>query len=170
METIAVYSEPIIRTYGFNLKENLFLCRLTLRLENLGSWGRELQDLADLSVNFHLVWSCPQKPEEIKFFLLCDDEYRKDITGFINRKKVIEISEQIKCEAGMELIYFQGPHFGDRHGIADFTLATLSKQKIPIKAMACSGSAVYLVFEKLNGVKAKAILSNAFEIPKSKYR
>lgn len=165
METIAVYFEPVIRTYGFNLKENLFLCQLTFKTKNLGSWGRKLRALAKLSVNFHLVWACPLKLGEIKFFLLCDDECRDDVIKFIKNQKISEISEYIQCESAMELIYFQGPHFGDRYGIADFTLAALHQQKIPIKAMACSGAAVYLVFSHFQGTKAKAALSNAFEVP-----
>lgn len=170
METIAVYFEPKVRTYGFNLKEKLLLCELTIGSESLGAWGRELQSLAESSTNFHLVWSCPGKMGEIKFFLLCDDEYGHEISSFINRWKILEIVEHVKCESLVELIYFQGPHFGDRHGIADFTLSALSKQKIPLKAMACSGAAVYLVFPHSQGVKAKAVLSDAFDIPKDKNR
>ena len=87
METIAVYFEPKVRTYGFNLKEKLLLCELAIRSESLGAWGGELQSLAESSAKFHLVWSCPGRMGEIKFFLLCDDEYRDEITRFINRQK-----------------------------------------------------------------------------------
>ena len=165
METIAVYYESKIRTYGFNLKKEILLCELTIRSESIGSWGKELQSLAASSTFFHLVWACSGKLGEIKFFLLCDDVYGDKINDFIQSQKELKIVQSAQCEASMELIYFQGPHYGDRYGIADFTLKALLQHQIPPKAITCSGAAVYLVFPKTLGVKAKVVLSSAFEVP-----
>jgi hypothetical protein len=168
METIAVYFESTLRTYGFNLKEGLLLCQSTIPYESLGFWGKELQTLAASSQYFHLVWACPGKLGEIKFFILCDDAYWENIAGFIQHWKKLKVVQNLQCESSMELIYFQGPHFGDRHGIADFTLKALLRGKLAPQAMTCSGATVCLIFQKTLGIKAKAILSGAFEIPQKK--
>ena len=168
METIAVYFESTLRTYGFNLKEGLLLCQSTIPYESLGFWGKELQTLAASSQYFHLVWACPGKLGEIKFFILCDDAYWENIAGFIQHWKKLKVVQNLQCESSMELIYFQGPHFGDRHGIADFTLKALLRGKLAPQAMTCSGATVCLIFRKTLGIKAKAILSGAFEIPQKK--
>ncbi len=170
METIAVYFEPKVRTYGINLKTNLLLCELTISLECLGKWGQDLQSLADVSHSFHLVWACPAAPGAIKFFLLCDDEYWDEINSFIKHQQMQKRIENVGIDSAVEMVYFQGPHFGDRHGIADFTLKALLKEKIPYKAMTCSGATVYLVFSRSFGATAKQVLSNAFEIPHDKKR
>lgn len=170
METIAVYFESKIRTYGFNLKEELLLCELTVSSESVDRWGVELQSLADVSRLFHLIWAIPSRQATIKFCLLCDAAYEEEIQKIADRLKKLNITHDVKYETPVELIFFQGPHFGDRHGIADFTLKALLGKQIPLKAMACSGAAVYLVFSKNWGVKAKAVLSSAFEIPQTKNR
>ncbi|MGD9211232.1 MAG: hypothetical protein PVI90_10670 [Desulfobacteraceae bacterium] len=168
METIAVYSESKIRTYGFNFKKNLILCELMIQIESLEFFGKELQALAASFKHFHLVWACTGEPGKIKFFILCDQEYRENIECFFNYQKLSKIIQNVRYETSMDLIYFQGPHFGDRHGIADFTLNALIRHELLPKAMTCSGAAVYLVFSNSSGKKAKDILSSTFEVPQKK--
>ncbi len=54
---------------------------------------------------------------------------------------------QITCQIdqAVELVSFQGPHFGDRYGIADAALNALAVQGVPLLALACTGASVYLI-------------------------
>jgi hypothetical protein len=76
----------------------------------------------------------------------------------------------VRFKAPVELLYFFGPHFGDRGGIADFTCKALVKDNIPLIASAFSSSSIFLVFPERYALKAKAVFSKLFEIPKTVHR
>jgi len=165
METIAVYWESRIRTYGFNLTDGLRLCRIGISPTNMGAWGEALQSMAEHEPAFRLVWAQGGVRESIKFFLLCDDNHWSRVQPFLEwHQQLGAICEMQEAEI-VDLLFFQGPHYGDRYGVLDFALAPLTKAAIPLLAVACSVATIYLVLPAGWGGKAKKILSTEFEIP-----
>jgi aspartokinase len=67
----------------------------------------------------------------------------------------------------VEVVYFYGPHFGDRYGIAEAALKVLTESGIRATASACSGSCVYLVLPEGQSEEAVRALSRTFEIPRA---
>ena len=65
----------------------------------------------------------------------------------------------------MELISFQGPHFGDRYGIADTAFKALDGQKVPVLITVFAGAAVYIVLPEKKLQDARPLLMEAFEVP-----
>lgn len=65
----------------------------------------------------------------------------------------------------VELVYFHGPHFGDRYGIADMALGTLRRKGLPILAAGCTGASVYIVVPEQRSAEIKQILSDVFDTP-----
>ena len=57
-----------------------------------------------------------------------------------------------ESSANVDMIRFHGPHYGDRHGIADFTLAALAKADIVPMVMTCAISGISLVLAAGGGV------------------
>jgi hypothetical protein len=167
METIAVYWESKIRTYGFNLLEKLTLCQITLSPGAMGALGKALIIAGDDGAVFRLVWAETDNPDQLRFFLLCDDMDWNRLRLFMERYErpgsgVAPISRTV-----VDVICFQGPHFGDRHGIMGFTYKALTHGQVPLLAATCSVATIYLVLPAGWGGKAQVILSEAFEIPKS---
>ena len=75
------------------------------------------------------------------------------------------IDLDIQTTSPVELVYFHGPHFGDRYGIADTALGTLRRKGLPILAAGCTGASVYIVVPEQRSAEIKQILSDVFDTP-----
>ncbi len=166
METIAVYWESKIRTYGFHLLEGLCLCRIDLTSGDCARWGESLQALSELGPSFRLVWSQADLPDTIRFFLLCDEIHWGTVSTFLTRQAGIGLQPWTKHDTAVDVIYFQGPHFGDRYGILDFTHQALAPENVPVLATVCSVATIYLVLPTGWGGRARKLLVEAFDIPR----
>jgi len=65
----------------------------------------------------------------------------------------------------VELVYFQGPHYGDRYGIAGAAVSALAQHDVPLLAVVCTGASVYLIMPKGMASAALNALGNAFSTP-----
>lgn len=166
LETIAVYWEPIVRTYGFNLLEKLPLYRISLPIGDIGSLGETLQ-LQGEDAAFGLVWAQSDTPGHIHLFLLCRGSYENGRFPFMGYPKNNDTGLGWKNQSTVDAVFFQGPHFGDRSGILDFTYKAIAPGQIRVHAAACSVATIYLVVPAGWGRKTQDILTGAFEIPTS---
>lgn len=167
METIAVYWESKIRTYGFNLYEKLTLCQITLPPGAMGTLGQVLRNPGDDDAVFRLVWAQTDNSGRLKFFFLYNDAHPNWLHSFMGCFQGSGSGIGPVVRTVVDAISFQGPHFGDRHGIMDFTHNALAHGQVPILAATCSVATIYLVLPAGWGRHALAQLSEAFEIPKS---
>jgi len=158
METIAVYWESKIRTYGFNLFEDVGLHQIDLQADDLASWAGILQSVTDHEAGFRLVWCQRETPGPFTFFLVCNENTWRGL-------QPMPASHPAKQKT--DVICFHGPHFGDRYGIMDFTYTALAAGPVPLLGVVCSVASIYLVVPAGWGAKAQALLAAAFEIPKS---
>jgi hypothetical protein len=167
METIAVYWESKIRTYGFNLLEGLGLHQIDLPADRVASWGWMLQSMADNEASFRLVWFQRETPGQIKLFLLCDAAAWGCMPTFGEPAAATGQGAAPPAQTPADVICFHGPHFGDRYGIMDFTYRALAKEPVPLLGVVCSVATIYLVVPAGWGNKTQGLLMAAFEIPKS---
>ena len=79
----------------------------------------------------------------------------------------LSVSDVVKTTAPVELIYFQGPHYGDRYGIAHAAFGTLEAQNLKILAAGCTGASIYIIVPEKSAQTAVRCLSEAFEIPET---
>lgn len=168
METIAIYRESTIRTYGFHLLEGVTLCRIDLAAHQLARWGRVMQEIADPGPSFRLVWAQAEGTNGFKFYALCDDKQKMHAAQFPGCGAEPEADDWTYHTMPVDLLFFQGPHFGDRYGILSFVQKTLAARQVPQLASVCSVATIHLVFPVGWGASAKDVLSHAFEIPMGK--
>jgi hypothetical protein len=167
METIAIYSESIISTYGFNLLERLIVGHVEVRFDQLKRWGALLQDIAHEPA-FRLVWAQRRGLDRINFYLLCDDNQWHKLEPFFDQCEQNKAGPWRRQAQAADLLFFQGPHYGDRYGIMDYTHQALADRKIPVLAAVCSVATIYLVVPAGRGETAKSELTRVFNIPKQK--
>lgn len=165
METIAIYWEAKVRTYGFHLVEGLTLCPITLPVDQMGAWGAALHDMADRGAAFRMVWAQLAPDGQIKFYWLCDDSNSETVRTFLRDYPGLDAGHRMGPEQLVDLLFFQGPHFGDRYGIMDFTAKALAQAAMPLMAAVCSVATIYVVVPAGQGAKTKEVLAAAFEIP-----
>jgi hypothetical protein len=167
METIAVYWEAKIRTYGFHLFEDLGLHQFDLAADELASWSGVLQSVTADEAGFRLVWCQCEVPGPITFFLVCSENAWRGLQPLHPSGMPVEAAAPQGMGTAADVICFHGPHFGDRYGIMDFTYRALAAGAVPLLGVVCSVASIYLVVPAGWGGQAQALLTAAFEIPKS---
>jgi hypothetical protein len=161
METIAVYWEHKIRTYGFNLLEGLTLYRFALPTGTQGQWNWMQPDTAHRPAVFRLVWAQIDPAAGIRLCLVSEEISCNGKQSVLDKP----VDRWGSCErVPVDLVFFQGPHFGDRYGIMNFTFRALPAN-VPLLGTVCATATIYLVFPRGQGRAACDSLHRAFEIP-----
>ncbi|BDD88263.1 hypothetical protein [Desulfofustis limnaeus] len=155
VETAATYWERQIRVYGVNLQTDCTLTVVDLAAAHLEDAGRRLErsgaegrfDLAVMQVHgdgyyLALVERCGGAR--------CDLD--SDFRG-IDRRPV-------------DLLSMHGPHFQDRYGVLLTALDSLQHHHIPVAAVSCTGSSIFLAVPQKKGEAAVAALTELFIVPK----
>jgi len=165
LETIAVYWEPIIKTYGLFLKTDLSLVRISFPIDQTTFWGSRIQESDQAEGGFIMVVGHIFDGNRMQLSLL----FENSKSGV--EKKILEtiIEKQpatfITVDTPVELIYFQGPHFGDRYGIADAAFTPFVENKVTILASGCASASIYIVVPEHMAQLAVKILSEKFIVP-----
>jgi aspartokinase len=68
----------------------------------------------------------------------------------------------------VELVSFQGPHFGDRYGIASRVVDALQSARIELLAMSCASASIHLVVGEGQGQAAVDHLRGPFGGPRGR--
>lgn len=166
METVAVYSESKIRTYGFDLQEGINLMEMDLADADIHQWGKALSCESGEGCRFEWMMAWAGQGPSTKLWLLCDDANAWRCAGQLKGATADSMDEMLESPVRVDVIRFQGPHFGDRSGIADYALTALGRHGIDFKGMICSISGISLVLPQGRGQKAQAVLKSVFKIPK----
>ena len=167
MQTIAVYREPKIKTYGFQEDTDLSLLELAFKPGQLSEWGLGIHEIGDFGVRFELVLIQYLAERGLRVYLFFKRKWEDKVITHIRRIIRKGAEETFYVTSPVELIYFYGPHFGDRYGIADVAFEALNRKAIPVLAAVCSGSAIYLVFPERMAQEARTLLAETFEVPQT---
>ncbi|MBW1716266.1 MAG: hypothetical protein JRJ77_10665 [Deltaproteobacteria bacterium] len=160
METIAVYWEPRIKTYGFQKLTDLAFVEFSYPVHEMKSLGEVLSRDELRGVNTKFMIAQESDGEASFIFCLPVEEgkaFRESLEKNLTTHRYIY---------PVGIIFFHGPHFGDRYGIADAAFSTLSNADIEVMASGCSSASVFLVLVQDDMDKAEKVLGEAFEVAK----
>ena len=166
MDTIAVYFEKRVKTYGFQVSQDLSMVVFHMRPESLAEWSEKIQACKDAGINFQLVITQRSSDEEVVFLLVLERRHQAYLCGCAGVSVHQNKEKFIRADSPVEMIHFQGPHFGDRYGILDIALEALSRGGIPVLAAACTGASISLILPEKTAEPARALLEDVYEIPK----
>jgi aspartokinase len=165
LETKAAYRESRIKTYGFQRITGLSLLRIMVHSGNMESLGQAFCRLGEEGVGFLLVFS-QRRGQALEVYLVVTAEWVRAIED-----RVEEIlggaNKTVQPGMAVEMVFFQGPHFGDRYGILDAAVRGLAARRVRMTAAACSGACIYIVTPEGKSEEAIAALSEVFEIPRA---
>lgn len=157
METIAIYWEPQIKTYGIDVEKGV--CLLTAALA-----AHELEPFCEGIV------SALTPPGKVKMVSVTPGDSDRMLVHCVT-SSVSSDACDVAAFSGMEaindveLVYFHGPHYGDRYGIAVAAMKALTQHHVPVLSFACSGASVYIVVPNGQSDNASQSLSRAFIVP-----
>lgn len=165
METFAVYWEAKPKTYGFKEVVDLSLLNIEIRPEKMSQWGLWLMELSDLDIGFHLILAKYSTHQKLRLYILLEKLWEDRVLSYLGEKIDLDSEKDFHLTYPVELISFQGPHFGDRYGIADTAFKALDGQGIPVLIAVFAGAAVYIVLPEKKLQDARPLLIEAFEVP-----
>jgi aspartokinase len=165
VETFAVYWEPKPKTYGFKEVIDLSLLTIEIRPGNMSQWGLWLMELSDLDIGFHLILAKYSTHQGLRLYILFAKLWGDRVLSYLGKKIDLDSGKDFHLTYPVELISFQGPHFGDRYGIADTAFKALDEQGVPVLITVFAGAAVYIVLPEKKLQDARPLLLKAFEVP-----
>jgi aspartokinase len=163
LDITAAYWEPQIKTYGFRKNTGLLLVGMKVRTDLMDCLGQELIHLGNLGIRFLLLFTQVSEGELLTLYVLIQRESENELTEHVRQSA----SVGIEVVSPVDMISFQGPHFGERFGILDAAFQALSSKQIKVIASVCSMSCVYLVLEAGQAERAASALSEGFDVPKA---
>jgi aspartokinase len=165
VETVAVYWEDRIKTYGFSETRGLAFLQWSARPEDLSRLGTGIGFLENSGVGMLLVLGQTFEGGALELGLLVEGSREEAIRIRLEEALGEGSKETVTAGSPAGLIHFYGPHFGDRYGIADAALKALAGHAISILAVGCSASSIYLVLPEEHMDPAGAALRVAFWPP-----
>lgn len=165
METVAVYWEPRVKTYGFNEVRGLSLIKIPVAPDDLAALGSGICDLERPELRLFLVLLDAGR-QGLTLSLLVEQGREPPILDLLAERMGMASGGTIRNASPVGLIYFQGPHYGDRYGIADSAFRALVRRDIPVLAAGCSLSSIYLVLPEARMEEGRGVLAEAFEPPR----
>ena len=165
METIAVYWEPVIRVYGFELIKDADLIRLRVPISKIGQLGRKISHLSTTGANFVLTVLQYIDPNWAEICCVMKKEHHLKCMANI-AVIVKEIDElTLHNQTDIDVLFFHGPHFQDRYGIVAAAMEVLLDQQTTLHLAGCAGTSIYLIIPGGTAEKTKTALAAAFTIP-----
>jgi hypothetical protein len=165
METIAIYWEPKIKTYGIAERIGLSMVSFEILSETLISGEDRLRRAGSAAGELLLVFGRPSTQGGVRLHLLFEGcpswHLLEEFSGVTGGGR----SSGLQVDADVDLLYFQGPHFGDRYGVADAAFGALLGAEVTVLAAACTGASIYIVLTKGSAQAAHKALSEAFVVP-----
>lgn len=164
METIAVYWEPIVRVYGFDIKCDISLLHLKCSIETIDTLLYDIEQQSETSPTFLFSQLQLQPPDVAHLYLAADHD---QISDYRNRLEAKEVKNNLMLTAHSpaDLLFFHGPHFQDRFGIANNVFKTLDPMGITVHTIGCTGTSIFIVTGGGQAEKAREMLTETFAVP-----
>jgi aspartokinase len=160
METIAIYWEPRIKTYGFQKFSGLALIEYCYPIHEIKSVGEIFSHDALHTIEPRFIIA-QESGHEISFTFCLSEKEGKGLHASLENTLSSNFHRYV---FPVGIIFFHGPHFGDRYGIADATFSSLSKAGIAVIASGCSSSSVYVIVIQGDMDRAEEALAQTFEV------
>lgn len=163
VETIARYSEPVIRIYGSNLATDLTRLTVSFAGEQLPAVVEELSKSG--IERFELVGLTETDSRQYSLTLIIDPNRNREAAKFLSDSFAETREIDFSLQKGLELVFFHGPHFQDRYGVIYTAASALARASLGISGAACSGTGVYLAGGKGDGSRIRDVLGEVFVVP-----
>ena len=164
METIAVYFEPVAKSYGPQTVTGVVMVQTPLAFESMSRSGRPGSSPAPPSGKFSFVMLQCAPDGAATLYAVAPPEDIPAVLDSFGR----QVADARDAGLGMqpvEMVLLQGPHFYERYGIAAAVLDKLREKKAGLLLAGFSGSMAYLVVPNGTAEVAKAALAECFHLP-----
>ncbi len=160
-QVVAAYQEKVIKIYRLIHLADLDFWSFSIPsatiLENLGS---AFMALGEKGLKIPFLVALPG-PEDRFVCSFCTDTARSEEVAGLMEVHIPVIPPERRSP--MSALFFHGPHFGDRYGIAETLMKALAKVRVSLVALSCTVSSVSLVISQEEARAAIRVLRETFE-------
>lgn len=165
VETVAVYWEPVIRVYGFDVRKDITLLELTFPIDAMASRGEALVALAADGLSFLQVLVDRLDDNRISLYLVLQAQAAERAISMLQQAAENDPLFTIRPVRHLEMLFFHGPHFQDRYGIAHALFRALDQSQLSLHLVGCTGTSISLVLGAGEAEQARALLVKDFVVP-----
>jgi hypothetical protein len=165
METIAVYFEPIAKSYGVHTSAGLVMVQVPLALDRRPCRAVPGPAPEPPAARFAFVMLQWESERAGTLSAVAAPEDIPAVLGSFGRWVDDAAADRAPQMRPVELVFFQGPHFYERYGIAAAALDKLREKKTGLLLAGFSGSMAYLVVPAGTADSAKAALAECLRLP-----
>ena len=160
-EVVAAYQEKVIKIYQLLELTDLDLWCVSIPtsmvLENLGS---ALMALGRQGLRLPFLRALPGREDRFVCTFSTAKEQQEEVARLLDARISVTSLKRLTPVAAL---FFHGPHFGDRYGIADTLMQALEKVQVEPLALSCTVSSISVVIKEENLASALKVLSETFE-------
>jgi hypothetical protein len=163
-KVVARYQESVIKIYCLEQLPDQDLWSLSVPSGMaLESFGEALFALSDIRCPIPFFLAVPLLgKKELLFSFSTSSDHAEEVRRLLN-SRFPEITPMRQGQVAA--IFLNGPHFGERYGIASTLLEALTWAKVSLLAISCSVSSIYAMVKMKEVESAMEILGRTFEVP-----
>lgn len=165
VETIATYWEKQIKIYGVSERPNLGLLRFTFPAADTSELGHLLMETEAACGRFELVSAQAAGPGCFLLNLVAARQETAMLSDILAAVVVDRWQAELEIISPVAAIYFHGPHFQERFGIAHAVEKALAPHDLSMFFCGCAGTSIYLVIPEKERERTGTIIKEHFMIP-----
>jgi aspartokinase len=159
-EVVAAYQEKVIKIYQLIHQTGLDLWSVniptSLVLENLGS---ALMALGRQGLRLPFLAALPGPEDRFVCTFSTAREQHEEVVRLLETRLSATSLRRLSPAAAL---FFHGPHFGDRYGIADTLMQALESVQVEPRALSCTVSSISVMLTEDTLAPALEVLSQTF--------
>ena len=166
METVAIYWERPIRTYGVEVRRGLTL--VTLGVAGAQVEARLADLLEEEPLGDFLVSAAQREGSGALHLQLLSDRDEDAIVAWRDATiPALGGGEEVSfhLETPVAALCFHGPHYGDRYGIATAAFRSLQRRGVEVLLASCTGASIIIAVEEAQAEEALSGLGEEFVVP-----
>jgi aspartokinase len=160
-EVVAAYQEKVIKIYQLIRLADLdfwsFSIPSSTLLENLGA---ALMALSDREVKIPFLVALPGPEDRFVCTFCTASERSREVVHLLEDHIPVIPPHRLSPVAAL---FFHGPHFGDRYGVADTLVKALDRVNVPLVALSCSVSSISVIIKEADLPAAVQVIMDTFE-------
>ena len=162
-EVVASYQEKRPKVYGLEYQEGQKLFHVTLNRRHIGRFGAALKEFARLGLHltFLATGLCKEKGKE-KLVICLPASQNHDYNEIISGIGLEDVADRPSPVATFS---FNGPHFGDRYGIANELLHAFNENRIDLLALNCTIASIIGVVPSNQIEQVIHAIRDCFDVP-----
>jgi len=162
-EIMASYQEMKPRVYCLEWQDNLTLFQIIFQRSYYGAMGLAFEDLAETGFHLSFLITSPPRIENEARLLFCILQDLQTIFQASARKWLPDA--MVIDSPSVALFSMNGPHFGDRYGLAYELLNALHRAGVNLLALSCSIASMSGVVPSKQIHEATCAIQDQFEVP-----